>query len=161
MLVLFLFSASYAQKPDFSGTWQLDTKQSRLPGKMLNTTGDVRLLITHNEPEIKIVNLVSSQMGPMATESQMTLNGEFHKRLGRLGQEMLYKGYWAENGKDLIIESENTRIYKGRKFKIATKQVFTLSKDGKVITCEQATTTEQGTVTATLFYIKQAEKTKE
>jgi len=158
MVMLLLSSFLFAQKPDFSGTWELDTQQSRLPGMMLNTSADNRIIITHNEPEIKIVNIINSQQGRIATETSMKLNGEYHKRKGRLGQEMLYKGYWADNGKDLIIESENTRIYRGRQFTIKTKQVFTLSEDGEVITCDQSTTTRDGTVTARLYYVRRKQQ---
>ena len=162
IVVLALGTTSFAQnpKPDFSGTWQLDTKQSRLPGMVVNMSADNRLIITHNEPEIKIINMFNSQQGRMMTESEMTLNGEKHKRKGRLGQEMFFWGYWAKNGKDLIIESENTIVYRGRKITKRTKQVFTQSKDGTVITCDQTTSTRDGTITAKLFYIKREEKKK-
>ena len=129
-------SISFAQKPDFSGTWTLDLKKSKIEQMMRRMSRNITINITHKDPVIKIVQTINTQRGERTTETELKLDGKSIKKTTPGGMIATYRGYWSTDGKSIIIESERTAGRGNRTFKISSKQSFSLSKDGKILTCE-------------------------
>jgi len=154
LVALVFVSSSLAQKPDFSGTWNLNTEKSQLPRMGRGMGGPATLTITHDDPQISMVSVLQSPRGERKIEFELTLGGEDVKVSMNMG-ETVYKGYWSEDGKSIIIESEMEMGRGGRSFSMSSKQTYSLSDDGKVLTCKQVRSTPRGDMESTLVYDKQ------
>jgi hypothetical protein len=130
-----------AQKPDFSGTWKLDKEKSEVGNEERN--GRFRggmfdsLVIEHKDPELIIRRKMTLPSGEERTlESKYTTDGKDNTNEGFRGMTSKSKTHW-EGGK-LITES-TMETPRGT---METKEVRSLSADGKTMTVE--TTTKGG-----------------
>ena len=136
--VVLPFAARAQMKADFSGTWTLDAARSDAP--MAGRGGGGRgpagpVVITQTAAEIVI--------GPATYK----LDGSPSVNEGRGGQ-VTSKAKW--DGAKIVIET--TRDMQG--MSITTKEVRSLSADGKDMTVETAISTPQGDINRKQVYTK-------
>jgi hypothetical protein len=128
ILALLVLSAGvpFAQsKPNFSGEWTLVPAKSDF-GMMPAPTSAVQK-ITHNEPQLKVVNTQTGEQGAMTMESSYTTDGQECVNAGRMG-EVKSKLKW--DGSVLVVDSRMD--FQGNAVTITNR--WTLSEDGKTLT---------------------------
>lgn len=145
----------FAQTPDFSGTWKLDTDQSQIAagrggggrrGGRGGGTPDA-LVITQTAAELTI----EESRGDQSRTLTYTLEGESSIPGGR-GGDMTITSHW--DGAMLVSEGSREVSFGGGGMTIETKEVRSLSADGQTLTVAVTRTTPQGANTNTFVYAK-------
>ena len=143
----------FAQTPDFSGTWKLDTDRSQITvgrggrrGGRGGGTPDA-LVITQTTTELTIEQSADNQ----SRTRTYTLEGESSIPAGR-GGNMTITSHW--DGATLVSEGSQELSFGGGGITIEVRQVHSLSPDGQTLTVEVTRTTPQGANTNTLVYTK-------
>ena len=142
------------QRPDFSGTWKLDKEKSdvgaeerngRFRGGMFDS-----LVIEHKDPELIIKRKMNLPSGEeRTTQSKYTTDGKDNTNEGFRGMTSKSKTHWE--GDKLVTESTR-ETPRGT---IETKEVRSLSADGKTMTVESTTKGGPREGTRKLVYNKQ------
>jgi hypothetical protein len=151
-LVLTLGTSAWAQgaKPNFSGTWNLDTAKSDF-GPMPMPESIV-LVIEHKDPDIKInMTQKSAEMGELTNERRITTDGKENRNKLRTmmgDQDVVSTTIW--NGPGLT--SKYTLDFQGNKVDITDS--WELSDDGKVLTLARNMKTDQGDAAIKLLFNK-------
>jgi hypothetical protein len=127
-----------SQKPDFSGTWKLDKEKSdvgteerggRFRGGMFDS-----IVIEHKDPELVIKRKMNRPSGEERTaESKYTTDGKENANEGFRGMTTKSKTHWE--GDKLVTES----TMETQRGTMETKEVRSLSADGKTMTVEMTT----------------------
>ncbi len=163
--VTLLASPVLAQKPDFSGTWKLNTEKSdsiparpaggggggQRPGGMGGGMGGMRpseLFITHSDSKM----VIEQKMAERTTLLTYYLDGRDSKNAGMRGAEMTTKSTWVEN--TIVTDGENTFTTPMGEMKIKTREVRSMSDDGKTMTIVSTVTSPRGDMTRTTVYDK-------
>ncbi len=150
-----------AQKPDFSGTWKINTEKSdpipappagaggagQRPGGM----GGMRpseLFIMHSDSKM----VIEQKMAERTTLLTYYLDGRDSKNPGMRGAEMTTKSTWVEN--TIVTNGENTFTTPMGEMTIKTHEVRSLSDDGKTMTIVSSATTPRGEMTRKTVYDK-------
>jgi hypothetical protein len=141
VLALVAFAQS---KPDFSGTWKLDTARSNfgaLPAPQSST-----LKIEHKEPTFKMVSITVGDSGERTYELSFTTDGkECTNFVGNIELKSVAK--W--DGNVLTME------HKAAGGEVTVKDQWALSEDGKTLTVTRQWSGSQGETTQTLVHQKQ------
>ena len=157
LALLLIVSTAFAQKPDFSGTWVFNAEKSKLPdmggrgGRGMGGGGE--MTITHKDNALEIVTVRVTQRGERKNEMKMELGGKAVTTSTQRGDNT-YKGYWAENGKDIIVETEMV----SERFSMTSKSTYILSADGKLLTVKTVRSTPRGDMETELVYDKKEKK---
>ena len=133
-------------KPNFSGEWTLVPARSDF-GMMPAPTSAVQK-ITHNEPQLAVVNTQTGDQGTMTTESSYTTDGKECVNKGPMGSEVKSKLKW--DGNSLVIDS--VMDFQGTAVTITSR--WTLSEDGKSLTAGIHFTSPMGEGDAKMVYEK-------
>jgi hypothetical protein len=117
-------SAQKSNKPDFSGTWQLDLQRSRLgnvpPPKSLT------IQIEHNEPQIRIFTVTTNETGETNETLELTTDGKQHAYTLQ-GQTCAASARWHWwRGQRLVVEVNCPGNSRSRR--------FTLGAEGRMLT---------------------------
>ncbi len=143
----------FAQMPNFSGTWKLDTDRSQIAagrggrrGGRGGGTPDT-LVITQTATELTI----EQSTGDRSRTLTYTLEGESSIPAGR-GGNMTITSHW--DGATLVSEGSREFSFGGGSITIERKEVRSLSADGQTLTVAVTQTTPQGANTNTLVYTK-------
>jgi hypothetical protein len=132
--------------PDFSGTWILDKKKS---GSDSGFGGqffvDIKMVIVHTEPEMKITETLKMPGGAeKVSKSTFFTDGRRVSLFGKLDEDNYRIVEW--NGRKLIKKDafimdidkdnpfESQKNTKNKNVKMNNKTVWELSKDGKTLT---------------------------
>lgn len=147
-----------AQKPDFSGSWKLNAELSdpaMAPGGGGGGGGGragmgraTELFITQSDSKISI----ESKAGDQTRMTSFYLDGKESRNAGMRGAEMVTKSTWVDN--TIVTEGENTMTTPMGEMKIKSKEVRSLSADGKQMTVVSTFTTPQGDRTRKMVYDK-------
>ena len=144
----------FAQTPDFSGTWNLDTDRSEITagrgGRRGGRGGGTpnALVITQTATELTIEQSAGNQSRTLT----YTLEGESSIPAGRGGNRTI-TSHW--DGATLVSEgSQELSFGGGGGITIEVKEVRSLSEDGQTLTVEVTRTTPRGANTNTLVYTK-------
>jgi len=125
-LLAVAFGSLQAQaKPNFSGTWKLNTAKSdfgAMPAPDSRTDK-----ITHEDPDIKDSTTQSNQMGEVSAELKYSTDGKETTNIVR-GNEVKSTAKW--DGDELAIDSKAQ--FNGAD--VTLKDRWSLSADGKTIT---------------------------
>jgi hypothetical protein len=130
-------------KPDFSGTWQLDTAKSNVGPSV---TSDQPIKIIHHDPELRITHFL--QINGQSTEKEFVYysdgRGETNPRIMffTTGTDLKKPGNDKDltnsttkwNGDKLVTRSSFRNIVRGRSLEIDVIDEWKLSKDGKTLT---------------------------
>ena len=143
----------FAQTPDFSGTWKLDTDRSEITagrgGRRGGRGGGTpnAMVITQTATELTIEQSAGSQSRTLT----YTLEGESSIPAGRGGNRTI-TSHW--DGAMLVSEGSQELSFGGGGITIEVKEVRSLSEDGQTLTVEVTRTTPRGANTNTLVYTK-------
>ena len=150
-----------AQKPDFSGTWKINTEKSdpmlvpsgggggggQRPGGM----GGIRpseMFITHSDSKM----VFEQKMGERTVSLTYYLDGRESKNPGMRGTEMTTKSTWVEN--TIVTDGENTFTTPMGDMTIKSHEVRSMSDDSKTMTIVSTATTPRGEMTRKTVYDK-------
>jgi hypothetical protein len=176
-LVLALALLALAAGPNLSGTWVRDKDKSDPMGMGFGGRGggggggrpggggggqggpqEVTLVLKQTDNELSLTRKASmgGQERP-AVEAKFTLDGKesVNSMPGRGGQTTQVKSKAKWNKDKLVIESVRNVSTPNGDFEITTKDEYSLSSDGKVLTVTTTTTTPQSDNTAKQVYNKQ------
>lgn len=168
-LLALVASPAVAQKPDFSGTWKINTEKSdpmgppggmggqppadgaggnRPPGGGMGGMRVTEMFITQFESKI----VIEQKMGDQTRMLTYYLDGRESKNPGMRGNEMTTKSTWVDN--TIVTEGENT--FKGPmgEMTIKSKETRVLSEDGKTMTITSVINTPRGEMTRKMVYDK-------
>jgi hypothetical protein len=146
LVVLSVGTLAAQAKPNFSGEWKLAPAKSDF-GMMPAPSSGVQK-ITHNEPQLKVVNTQTSDQGTNTTESSYTTDGKVCVNPGRMGDT---KSTLKWDGSALVTETKMD--FQGTEVTITNRWV--LSDDGKTLTVNMHFSTPMGEGDAKMVYEKQ------
>lgn len=144
------FPARAQSKPDFSGTWTLDTAKSDPPPQGRGGGGGMgggTLTIKQTGTELAVTS--EGRQGPQTMTYKLDGSPSSNEVMGRGGAQTV-KSTAKWEGSSLVIET--TRDVNG--MSITTKEVRTLGAGGKEMTIESATQTPQGEMKRKTVYTK-------
>jgi hypothetical protein len=143
--------------PDFSGTWVLDASKSDQMSMGRQGGGsppNITLTLKQSGNELAITRTMEMGGNQRTSEQKFTLDGKENTNSGMMGRgEMVSKSRW--DGDTLVIEGTQKMSSSRGEMEIATKEAFSLSEDGKVLTITTTRTTPQGERTTKQVYNKQ------
>jgi hypothetical protein len=145
------FPARAQTKPDFSGTWTMDAAKSDPPpqGRGGGGGGMGGGSITIKQTGTDLVVTSEGRQGPQTMTYKLDGSPSSNEVMGRGGAQTV-KSTAKWDGSSLLIET--TRDFNG--MSITTKEVRTLSADGKQMTVESTTQTPQGEMKRKVVYTK-------
>jgi hypothetical protein len=147
MAVIIPFTARAQRKPDFSGTWTLDTAKSDPTPAGRGGGGAATLTIKQTATELSIQS--EGRQGPQTMTYKLDGSESKNEQIGRGGaQTVVSKAKW--DGASLIIDT--TREVQG--MSITTHEVRKLDNGGKEMKVESTTQTPQGEVKRNVVYTK-------
>jgi hypothetical protein len=143
-LLLICASLAFAQddkpkdaKPDFSGTWIFDKSKSSLGPfeRSAAARAEITLVITHKDPELKIVRKIRVEGNESSQEFTYYSDGRGEANPAFLGNnDVKSKTRWDKNK----LESKSSSSYQlrsgGDVFHTDTAERRELSQDGKTLT---------------------------
>jgi hypothetical protein len=124
-----------ADKPNFSGTWKLNSGKSDFG--MAPAPDKMDRVIVHSDPTLKVTTTQSGAQGEATTDETLTTDGKDSINKVR-GVDMKSVASW--DGPKLVVKSK--RDFNGMELSIT--QNWTLSADGKVLTLANNISTPQG-----------------
>jgi hypothetical protein len=136
-------------KPDFTGAWTMDAAKSDPPpqGRGGGGMGGGTLTIKQTGTELTVTS--EGRQGPQTMTYKLDGSPSSNEVMGRGGAQTV-KSTAKWDGASLLIET--TREFNG--MSITTKEVRTLSADGKVMTIDSTSQTPQGEVKRKVVYAK-------
>src|ERR1044071_2894146 len=147
------------KKPDFSGTWKVNTEKSDPMGGGGGGGGGVSAglsprpagptTITQSATEL----VISTSMGDQTRKFTYSLDGKETTNPGMRGGETKSKAHW--DGNALVIENTSTMTGANGEVTVTSKEVRTLSEDGKTMTVVTTRNTPTGEQTTKRVYDKQ------
>jgi hypothetical protein len=144
------FPARAQGKPDFSGTWTLDTAKSDPPPQGRGGGGGgggATLTIKQTGTELTVTS--EGRQGPQTMTYKLDGSPSSNEVMGRGGAQTV-KSTAKWDGSSLLIES--TREFNG--ITITTKEVRRLDNGGKEMVVESTTQTPQGEQKRKVVYTK-------
>ena len=149
---MLVVASAWAQgaKPNFSGTWQLDTAKSEF-GPMPPPTTMVTI-VDHKDPKVVIKSTQKSDQGDVVNERTITTDGKpnINKLKTNMGdQDVTSTTNWS--GSQLVTEFKMEINGTGLEF----RDTYSLSPDGRVMTVVRDIKSEQGPLTMKMVFNKQ------
>jgi hypothetical protein len=118
VLPLGLF-AQVANKPDFSGTWQLDQLRSRFGD--IPQPKSLVIQIEHREPLIRILTVTTTDKGEARETLELTTDGKQHARIAP-GPPCVATARWDRwTGTRLVVEVNCAGNSRSRRFTLGAK----------------------------------------
>src|SRR3954467_5088403 len=138
--------AAAENHPNFSGNWKMDSERSDFgsvpkPAKFART-------IDHKDPKIHVITNFSTPEGPAVTDVRYTTDGQENVNTVR-GSEWKSTIVWDGNS----LELTSKRTINGAE--ITTKERWTVTNQGKVMSVVNNTATPNGNITFTVVLNKQ------
>ncbi len=141
-------------KPDFSGSWKMNMEKSDPMGRMGGGGGGgggmAMAPITITQSADKLV--ITSTRGDQVTTATYNLDGSESVNAGMRG-ETKSKVSW--DGASLVIASESSFNGPNGAMTVTSKEVRSLSADGKVMTVVRTSQTPNGEMTRKTVFDKQ------
>jgi len=145
--VILPFAAHAQGKPDFSGTWTLDTAKSDPAPQGRGGGGAATLTIKQTASELSIQS--EGRQGPQTMTYKLDGSESKNEQMGRGGaQTIVSKAKW--DGSSLVIDT--TRDIQG--MSITTHEVRKLDNGGKEMKVETTIQTPQGEQKRNVVYTK-------
>jgi hypothetical protein len=146
--------ASASSKPDFSGTWVMDTNRSFSNPPGLEQT----LVVVHANDQIKVESkLKTQQQGEQAVNETYTLDGketEFAPPGAQPGAKGKRKAMWLPDGRGAVIEDVVTSDSPNGPVTKKTMRKWTLSPDGSTLTVDYYFDDQRGSFEAKRVFVK-------
>lgn len=158
LCALFLLNNGMASAKDanYSGTWVLDKEKSTLSDRWSQALVSATLTITHKGDDLKIKSEQEYTQRDRSDEMELKIGGDQVERetMGGRGN-IKSKAMLSKDKKNLIIVSDIKFSGNRGTFTMTSTDTYSLSKDGKMLTVESKTETEEwGTRERTMVYMK-------
>jgi hypothetical protein len=140
------FLSAADNRPSFTGTWKMDADRSDF-GQVPKPANFVRK-IEHEDPKVHVVTTASTPNGDAVVDVRYTTDGKETVNTVR-GGEWTSKMVWDGTSLDL----NSKRSLNGAE--ISTRERWTLTNKGKVLTVINTTTTPQTNITFTVVMNKE------
>jgi len=150
-LTLAAGTATAQDHPDFSGSWKLNLiKSDATPGRggQMGAPREVTITISQTAEMLTL----EQSMGENTMKSMYYLDGRESTNAGRRGET---KSTAKWDGKNLVIQGTSTFEGPNGAMTIKTKEVRTLSDDGKTMTVTTTSESPRGTNTRKMVFDKQ------
>jgi len=145
--------ASALAKPDFSGTWVMDTNRSFSNPPGLEQT----LTVVHTGDQIKVDAKLKTQQGEQTVNETYTLDGketEFAPPGAQPGAKGKRKASWLRDGRGALIEDVVTSDSPNGPVTRKTMRKWTLSADGSTLTVDYYFDDQRGSFEAKRVFVK-------
>ncbi|HSB10252.1 MAG TPA: hypothetical protein VLM38_12265 [Blastocatellia bacterium] len=153
-VVAFCFSiAAASSRPDFSGTWVMDTNRSFSNPPGLEQT----LMVVHTGDQIKLETKIKTQQGEQTVSEVYTLNGseaDFTPPGAQPNAKGKRKSAWLPDGQRIIIEDVVTTDSPNGPVTRKITRKWTLSPDGKTLTVDYYFDDQRGSFEAKRVFAK-------
>jgi hypothetical protein len=147
VLLTVAFGIAHAQaKPNFSGTWKVNTAKSDFGAMPAPDTRTDK--ITHEDPDLKLHVAQSSQMGEMNYDAVYTTDG---KECTNSVNGNVFKSTLKWEGDELALDTKGS--FNGNEF--TAKDRWTLSEDGKTMTVQRHLASAMGETDQKVVFEKQ------
>ena len=153
VVLCFLASAVALAKPDFSGTWVMDTNRSFSNPPGLEQT----LTVVQSGDQIKVDAKLKTQQGEQAVNETYTLDGketEFAPPGTQPGAKGKRKAMWLPDGRGAVIEDIVTSDSPNGPVTRKTTRKWTLSRDGTTLTVDYYFDDQRGSFEAKRVFVK-------
>ncbi len=141
-------------RPDFSGTWVMDTNRSFSNPPGLEQT----LMVVHANDQIKVESkLKTQQQGEQTINEIYTLDGketEFAPPGSQPGAKGKRKAMWLPDGRGAVIEDVVTSASPNGLVIRKTMRKWTLSPDGHTLTVDYYFDDQRGSFEAKRVFVK-------
>ena len=144
MCLTLLFAAE--SRPSFTGTWKMDSERSDF-GQVPKPASFVRK-VEHEDPKIHVLTTFATPGGEAVTDVRYTTDGTENLNTVR-GGEWTSTMVW--DGTSLELTSKRTL----NGAEVSTKERWTLTSQGKVLTVVNKTATPQREITFTVVLNKE------
>jgi hypothetical protein len=146
--------ASGQARADFSGTWVINEGKSQLgEGRMRMASSP--LVVKQSGNNMSVERTASRQGGESTTWSEKyTLDGQTCVNTGRMNSPSKSVVTWAGNNRNLSFRTSQTFERQGQSMEITTTELWSLASDGKTLTIDATTSTQQGEMKRKLVYEK-------
>jgi hypothetical protein len=155
VLGIFLFSSIdvFAQKANFSGTWNLNEGKSNLGDSQFR--GSLKITATQDANALTLVRLSKGRNDEdRTTNEKYALDGTESQNSGFMNTVRKSKASWSADGKILTINSVMTFEREGEKREFKSTEAWSLSADGKNLTIVSTATMQGGEFKQTRVYDK-------
>jgi hypothetical protein len=149
LAVVLPFPARAQGKPDFSGTWTMDTAKSDPAPQGRGGGGGGASSVTIKQTGGELAITSEGRQGPQTMTYKLDGSESTNQVMGRGGAQTV-KSTAKWDGSSLVIET--TRDFQG--MAITTKEVRRLDNGGKEMIVESATQTPQGEMKRKIVYTK-------
>jgi len=142
-----------ATKPDFSGTWVMDTNRSFSNPPGLEQT----LIVVHTGDQIKLETKIKTQQGEQNISEVYNLNGveaDFTPPGAQPNAKGKRKAAWLPDGQRIIIEDVVTADSPNGPVTRKTTRKWTLAPDGKTLTVDYYFDDQRGSFEAKRVFAK-------
>ncbi len=146
LLLTLIAGFAWAEKPDFSGDWKMNADKSDF-GRLQKPSAFSRK-IEHKDPDIHVVSTFTGPNGDVVTEVKYTTDGKAMMNNVR-GTDIRGEMKWE--GDSLALTT--SRQVQGNT--LVTKEKWTLSEGGKVLTSTSHTAMPDGDMMIVLVMDKQ------
>ncbi len=137
--------AQKSNKPDFSGTWQLDLQRTRFGN--VPPPKNMVIQFEHHEPRVRIVVVTTTEKGEQREILELTTDGTQHACVEQ-GQPCSASASWDQwTGTRLVVEVKRADNTRSRR--------FTLGKLRKILTTVFTVTDSSGEKKAYEFFYRQ------
>lgn len=129
------------QKPDLSGRWVLDHEEGESGRSNPRVPGEIKLIVIHHEPEIKITRMSNSKGRQVVQETTYYSDARGEKNLGpristkpnnTVDEVMKSKTKW--NRDKLVTQTDIHKAESGATLGMRIIDEWKLSDDGKILT---------------------------
>ncbi|MFN2596255.1 MAG: hypothetical protein ABR563_03615 [Pyrinomonadaceae bacterium] len=149
-------SVAAAAKPNFAGTWALDTAKSECGQRGCNAE---TLTVKQDGDKIDVERKITTQQGDRTSNDSYVADGkegEFTMQMMGNSQKGKRTTKWSADGSALEIkETASFQTPDGNTVNTEGNIKWTLSGDGKTLTIEQTRTSPRGTQTTRRVFNKQ------
>lgn len=149
-----IITAIAAAKPDFSGTWVMDTNKSFSNPPGLEQT----LMVVHTGDQIKLDTKIKTQQGGEQNISEVynldNKETDFTPPGGQPNAKGKRKASWLPDGQHVIIEDVITADSPNGPVTRKTTRKWTLSTDGKTLTVDYYFDDQRGSFEAKRVFMK-------
>lgn len=145
-------SSFAAKNPDFTGEWTLNEDNSDFGDGPAFAA--IKIVVKQEGNTITIERTRMGRDGEERTSSEtLTMDGKENINENERGTSSSVVS-WSDDGSNLIITSNREFNRDGQNFGMNTKEVWTLSEDGKILKIQSDTSSPRGERSVSLIYDK-------
>lgn len=168
------FAVQAQKAADFSGKWNLDKAQSKMDERMTASIESMTMTVTQSATDLTVANATKRVAPPAGapaggpgggggrgmggggdTTTKYTLDGKETavETEGQMGKSVAKYKAVVEGSKATLSTSRTTATQQGE-MTSTTKDVWTLSADGKMLTVNREQVSPRGTTSSTMVFTK-------